>query len=381
MPGRAQFLPNAESIEDDKGIGLEVHQCAGCGLVQLGSDPVPYYRDVVRAAGFSEEMKSFRKRQFCEFVKKNGLQQKKIIEIGCGRGEYLSLLSQCGVKAYGLEHRDESVKECLKQDLNVSSGFVESSEYIINNYPFDAFFILNFLEHLPDPNATLRGVYNNLADGAVGLVEVPNFDMILKRKLFSEFITDHLTYFTKVTLGKTLSINGFDVLECNEVWHDYIISAVVKKNQQLDMSAFNSYQSKLIDEIHRYIDHFTDKKVAIWGASHQALAVMALANLSGKIKFVVDSAEFKQNKYTPATHIPIVPPRMLDSDPVDAVIVMASSYSDEVVTILRRDFDKKLHVAILRDYGLQHIENEPGGRASPDERANGAGAPLDLTSQ
>ena len=82
--------------------------------------------------------------------------------------------------------------------------------------PFDAFFILNFLEHLPDQRATLRGIYNNLTAGGVGLIEVPNFDMIVRQKLFSEFTADHLFYFTRDTLSTTLSRNGFDIIGCSE---------------------------------------------------------------------------------------------------------------------------------------------------------------------
>jgi SAM-dependent methyltransferase len=357
MPKAAQFMPDANSLAQDRGIYLEVLQCSGCGLVQLGSGPVPYYRDVIRAAIFSEEMKSFRRTQFDEFVRNYGLKGKKVLEIGCGRGEYLSLLGRSGVDAHGLEHSEDSVKECKKLNLNVSPGFVENSGYEIRYAPFNAFLMLNFLEHLPNPNETLRGIYNNMADGAVGLVEVPNFDMILRKKLFSEFVSDHLLYFTKSTLRNTMTNNGFDVLECNEIWHDYIISIVVRKNRQLDMSDFHDYESKLKNAIDTFVNLFNGGKIAIWGASHQAFTILALADLSEKIEFVVDSAAFKQGKYTPATHIPIVSPETLRSDPVDAVIVMAASYSDEVAMILRRDFDKRMHVAILRDYGLEYLKN------------------------
>ena len=37
----------------------------------------------------------------------------------------------------------------------------------------------------------------------------------------------------------------------------------------------------------------------------------------------------------------------------EAVIVMAASYSDEVAAILKRDYDQQLHVAILRETGLE----------------------------
>ncbi|MDO9028004.1 MAG: class I SAM-dependent methyltransferase [Candidatus Roizmanbacteria bacterium] len=367
-------MPDAESLERDKGVDLEVYQCSGCGLVQLSNDPVPYYKEVIRAVAFSEEMKGFRMKQFNSFIQKNSLIGKKIIEIGCGCGEYLSLMQQVGVDAYGLEYSEESVMQCVKNGLKVSKGFVENSAYRLNHASFDAFYILNFLEHLPDPNTALRGIYNNLTDDAVGLIEVPNFDMILRNKLFSEFICDHLFYFTKETLNATLRLNGFEIIDCNEVWYDYIISAIIRKMKiipprpplpkggwgdfrakKLDISHFYKHQTKLKNEIEEYIRRFKDKKVAIWGAGHQALAVISLINLADKIRYVVDSAAFKQGKYTPATHIPIVSPDALDSDPVDAVIVMAASYSDEVARIIRQKFDRNINVSILRDFGLEVV--------------------------
>jgi 2-polyprenyl-3-methyl-5-hydroxy-6-metoxy-1,4-benzoquinol methylase len=355
MPRAAQFLPDAESLASDRGVNLEICQCSGCGLVQLSNDPVPYYKEVIRASAFSEEMKDFRRKQFCDFVEKFSLKRKKVIEIGCGCGEFLSIMQQFGVEAYGLEYSEESVMQCVKNGLKVSKGFIQSSTNRLNFAPFDAFFILNFLEHLPDPNSALRGIYCNLTDDAIGLVEVPNFDMILRNKLFYEFICDHLFYFTKETLNTTLRLNGFEIIDCKEEWYNYIISVVVKKREKLDLSHFYEYQAKLKNEIDEYIHRFKDKKVAVWGAGHQALAIISLMKIADKVKYVVDSATFKQGKYTPATHVPIVSPDKLESDPVDAVIVMAAGYSDEVAKIIRQKFDRNINISILKDFGLEVI--------------------------
>lgn len=355
MPGAAQYLPEAGSLDGDRGVDLEVCQCSGCGLVQLSNHPVPYYKEVIRAAAFSEEMKGFRLKQFGDFVQKYSLRGKKVLEVGCGRGEFLSLMQQCGADTYGLEHSEESVTHDVRNGLKVQRGFVENGAARVDGAPFDAFFILNFLEHLPDPNSTLKGICNNLADGAVGLVEVPNFDMILQKNLFSEFMSDHLLYFTKETLNTTLRLNGFEIIDTNEVWHEYIISAVVKKREKLDISHFYKYQAQLKNEIEEYINRYENKKVAIWGAGHQALAVISLMDIAGKIRYVVDSAPFKQGKYTPVTHLPIVSPDTLDSDPVDAVIVMAASYSDEVARLIRQKFERNIKVSVLRDFGLEVV--------------------------
>jgi len=364
MPGTAQQLPDFSSLARDKGVDLTVRQCNACGLVQLSSDPVPYWREVIRATAFSHEMGEFRKRQFKAFVERYELAGKKIVEIGCGKGEYLSLMQQAGADVYGTEFGEASAAYCTKAGLNVEQIFVEGPAVQLHNAPFDGFFIMNFLEHLPDPNATLRGIYNNLADDAIGLVEVPNFDMIIRKKLFSEFIGDHLLYFTQETLNSLLVMNGFEVVERTENWYSYIMKFVVRKRKPLDLSDCNNQQERLKMELEAYIAQFGEGNVAVWGAGHQALAVLSLAGLGGKIRYVVDSAPFKQGKFTPATHIPIVAPIQLESNPVAAVIVMAAAYSDEVAGIIRQKFGGVMAVSILRDFGLEKVETVTQGAHS-----------------
>jgi 2-polyprenyl-3-methyl-5-hydroxy-6-metoxy-1,4-benzoquinol methylase len=356
MPKAAQNFPDAASLAAETGADLTVCQCAGCGLVQLNNEPVPYYKEVIRAAAVSAVIKDLKTRQFAGFIDKYSLQGKKIIEIGCGRGEFLSLLQTLDVDAYGLEYSEPSVAQCVKNGLNVSCGYPDRESGVLADGPFDAFLLLMFLEHMPDPNSALKAIYDNLADGAVGLVEVPNFDMMLRSKLFSEFIGDHLLYFSRETLHIALNMNGFEVIECSELRDDYVISAVVKKRGKLDISSFYDYQTEIAAGINGYIDRFGEKKVAIWGAGHQALAIIALTKIADKIRYVVDAAPFKQGKFTPATHLPIVAPDYLRADPVESVIVMAASYSDEVAGILRRQFSPQIKIAILRDFGLEIVD-------------------------
>jgi hypothetical protein len=187
----------------------------------------------------------------------------------------------------------------------------------------------------------------------VGLVEVPNFDMMLRERQFAEFMSDHLLYFTAATLTIALSLNGFEVIECTEEWHRYILSAVVRKRAPLDLSQLQTQHARLRDEAQAYVARFSPRRVAIWGAGHQALALLSLLDLGRSIKYVVDSAPFKQGKYTPATHVPIVAPSTLASDPVDALIIMAAAYSDEVARTVRTQFRPELNVAIWRESGLE----------------------------
>ena len=91
MPPYSQHLPEKP---DFSSVDLQIIQCPACGTVQLLNEPVPYYREVIRAVAYSPEMGEFRKKQFAEWVEKYDLKGKKIFEAGCGRGEYLQLMQE-----------------------------------------------------------------------------------------------------------------------------------------------------------------------------------------------------------------------------------------------------------------------------------------------
>jgi SAM-dependent methyltransferase len=229
LPRAAQGLPAAGDLATEKGVTLSLYQCSGCGLIQHTEPPVPYWRDVIRAAGISPEMREYRLDQFGKWLRTHNLIGHKVLEVGCGQGEYLALIEQSGANAFGVEHNFESVLICRSAGLRAQQTFIEGPRTKIDNGPFDGFAILNFLEHIPTAHATLQGISANLSDGATGLVEVPNFDMILQSGLFAEFITDHLYYFSQQTLTTLLESNGFDVLDCSPSWHNYVLSATVRK--------------------------------------------------------------------------------------------------------------------------------------------------------
>ena len=355
MPAAAQEFPDAGTLGLDAGADLDILQCCGCGLVQLAVEPVPYYREVIRSSAVSPVLCDAKHRQFSAFIERHGLQGKKIIEVGCGRGEFLSILHKLPVEAYGIEYSEKSVLCCRDSGLRVSQGYPDAMSADITGAPFHAFFLLMFLEHMPDPNVSLRAISRQLAPMAVGLIEVPNFDMMVRNRLFSEFIADHLMYFSQETLEITLRLNGFEVLGTEELRDDYVISMTVRKREPIDLSEFLHCQEEIFRQLRDFIARFPSGRIAVWGAGHQALAILSLAGIADTICYVVDSAPFKQGKFTPVTHIPIMAPAELEKEPVDAVIVMAGGYSREVADILLRNHGKSLSISVLSEEGFQTL--------------------------
>lgn len=358
-PASAQgFLSHPDQPAGD--VDLLIYQCRFCGLVQHDLPAVSYYKDAIRAVGFSEQMRAFRKQQLGAWLSDTGLKDRRVLEIGSGNGEYLELLKVAGAsRVSGLEHSQTAVMDCVKRGMDVRQGFLDKAFKNPWAEVFDGFAIFSFLEHWPDLNQSLRCLHGLLADGATGLIEVPNFQFIVQNNLYSEFTPDHIFYFDPQTLRAVLESNGFNVDSIESIWHNYIISARVSKKSALDGAGFRHQQALVVKEIRHFVDRFKPLEVVIWGAGHQALAVMSMADLGDRISHVVDSAVFKQGKYTPGTKLLIkAPPTLLDDKP-KAMIIMAAGYSDEVLGLVRRLYPDVQDVAILRESGLEIIHREP----------------------
>ncbi|SVD57555.1 uncharacterized protein METZ01_LOCUS410409, partial [marine metagenome] len=143
-------------------------------------------------------------------------------------------------------------------------------------------------------------------------------------------------------------------LECKPIWYNYILSAVVQKRVKTDLDYLQEFKIKVKKDLDEFIGKFPKKRVAIWGAGHQALATISLTEIEEKIKYIIDSAVFKQGKYSPSSHIQIVSENALNDDSVDAVIIMAGSYSDEILKIMIRKYPN-INIAVLRENGLELI--------------------------
>ena len=358
MPASAQNIPGREEVEADKGITLNLHQCKGCGLVQFDCEPVPYYKDVIRSGGFSTTMVNLRRNQYTHLIETYKLAGKKFIEVGCGRGEFLSVLTEFPVQAYGIENKEELVAIARGNGLNVTKNFLDSGNDRLENGPFDVFLSFNFFEHQPNPNGMLQGIYNNLTEGGMGLITVPSLEYILEHNGYYEFIHDHLVYYTFDTLEFALNKNGFEVLEKEMINRD-TISMIVRKKKKIDVSKIAESYNSICTEINGYIDSLNakGKKVAIWGASHQGFTLASTAKLTKKVEYIIDSAPFKQGKYAPASHIPIVSPDDAGKHPVDAIIIMAPGYTDEIAGIIKEKYGEQVEIAVMMTKTLQMYED------------------------
>ena len=356
MPASAQHMPDAQGVKQDRGLTLDLCQCMGCGLVQFDCEPVDYYRDVIRAGGFSKTMVELRRYQYKHLIDSYHLEGKKFIEVGCGQGEFLKVLSEFPVEVHGIEHDPHLVELARAQGLDVTEGFTETEDTRFAGGLYDVFLSFNFLEHQPDPGTMLQAIYRNLEDDAMGLITVPSFEYIMDHNSYYELIRDHLAYYTFETLTTLLERNGFQVEECEVINRD-TLSVIVKKRPQMDTENLLECYVNLKREMESYMKYLDawDKKVAVWGASHQGFTLAATTKLGERARYIIDSAPFKQGKFAPASHLPIVGPDHFHEHPVDAIIITAPGYTDEIAASIRRKFGTSVEIRAMRSNHLEMV--------------------------
>lgn len=392
MPASAQNIPAASELAEDHPLSLTLCQCPSCGLVQFDTEPVDYYRDVIRAGGGTRTMTRLRHEEYARLLtamQEHHIHGRRIVEVGCGRGEFLRMWQNLAedpegaaalardqerdllsgqpnaapLHLVGLEHKPSLVEEAnavADKKYRVYEGFA-TGDVRYPEGPFDAFVQFNFLEHQPDPCDMLRNIGRNLKPQALGLITVPSFEYILRYNGYYELLRDHIANYTEFTLQKLLQDCGFELLSMDLVNRD-TIEAIVRKadpdelselhysGRLIDVSALRDSYDRLSASVNAHIDHLSEshRTMAIWGASHQGFTLAATTKLGGRVEYIIDSAPFKQGRFSPASHIPIVAPDYAVAHPVDEILIVAPGYTDEIAGIIRECFDENVRILVLR---------------------------------
>jgi len=344
QPKSAQGFLSKKNLHLDQPINIELYQCINCLVVQILDRPVKYYKDVIRATSNSTEMQKLRHTQFKSWVNRNKLHDKKILEIGSHKGENLEIAQKFCKNVYGLENSLESVYHSKNKKLKVFQGYLEKKFKFPNKIKFDAFYVLNFMEHWPNPVESFNCLKKMLKNQFTGIIEVPNFDMIMEKKLVSEITLDHLLYFTKKTFNHCLERIGFSVLKINTICDDYILSAEVANKSVLNLNEFAFSLENKIKKINNLLRNFSKNEVVIWGAGHQALSLISSAKLEKKVCCIIDSAKFKQNLFAPVSHLEIKSPEILNFSKIKLIIIISGSYNSEIESFIKKNYHNKFRI-------------------------------------
>lgn len=338
MPRWNHRLLDANELLEDRGFFLRVNQCCGCGFVSLSQQlDLDYYDDYMLVPSLSPQAQAFQSDQAHEFVSKFHLERRRVLEIGCGDGFFLSALCKAGAEAMGIEPSRGQCAIARARGLTVEQGLLSLGRRLAAG-PFSGFAARQVFEHVNDMRGFLMAIRENLADEAYGMIEVPNLDTLIKDRRFFDFIPEHLNYFTPRTLTAILSLVGFEVLEVCSVDQNESLRAYVKWTVPIEGLSVQEGVAELQKEFEQFLRDCKNRgqRVAVWGAGGKGLSILATVNLSD-VDLVIDGDPAKAGKWTPVSHREVFPPDELYKRKIDAIIVTAPAYQFEIARRLRHD--------------------------------------------
>ena len=334
FPKAAQYFPEQEDFGIDHGVTLKLVTCTDCQLTQLTNGPVSYFREVITAANNSPSICSHRLALFRRIREQLPYNKTaRALEIGCGSGSNLSLLRSAGFESIGIEYSPHQ-NSFDQPNLGIFNSYLlefnASSEA-----RYDLIVSFNYLEHQPDTLSFLNKCHDILHDDGKLLLTVPNLDHLLASQSAHEFVTDHLVYFSPLSITNSLHRTGFTVEELSIINNRYDIQVVAHKSCINTIASCKESLESLVSQLNTRLSDLALKglKVAVWGAGHRTLALISLCNHS-LISCILDSATFKQNRFTPLSHLKIMSPDILSNPAcdIDIILVMLPGvYPSEVI--------------------------------------------------
>jgi 2-polyprenyl-3-methyl-5-hydroxy-6-metoxy-1,4-benzoquinol methylase len=331
---------------------LSLRWCQDCGFIfnaAWEASRTTYSQAYEETQGFSPTFSVFHDRLARDLIERHGLRGKKVVEIGCGKGEFLSLLCKLGNNT-GVGYDPSFVPSRADTETAGQVRFVqEFFDGATRLDPCDAVCCKMTLEHIPDVGrfiSDLRAALDSQPDTLV-FFQVPNTGYILKDGAFWDVYYEHCSYFTATSLSNLFERSGFAV---SKVWSDYddqylmIEAYATGEPKDLKISADERAELKRsIEAFVRMVDVAKEgwlnrlksaarsgKRVALWGSGSKAVAFLTSLGLDDEVACAVDINPFRHGHFLPATGHTIVAPDELPEIGPDTVVVMNPVYRSEV---------------------------------------------------
>lgn len=327
--------------------------CGDCGFIyNLAFDParLRYSQAYENSLHFSPRFQEYAESLAARLVEKHDLRNKDVIEIACGKGDFLRLLCRLGGNrgvGFDPSYVPQVEAEVGQERVTIVQEFY-SERYV--DHPADLICCRHALEHVADPVAFLRTVRRCADDrrDTVVFFEVPNVLYTLRDLGIWDIIYEHCSYFGPVALARCFTRSGFVVDTVSEEYEGQFLTIEARPGDAGDAEGRGNVGDprQVLSEAAAFAVRFDEKvaawkgqleaargsagRVVVWGSGSKGVTFLNILQAEDVIEHVVDVNPRKQGMYVAGTGQQIVAPDFLREYRPDRVIVMNPIYEDEI---------------------------------------------------
>jgi len=337
---------------------IQLGLCQRCGFIgnlAFNVNMAQYTNAYEEQQSFSPRFNAFARDLAQRLIVRHGLRNKTVLEIGCGKGDFLALLCELG------PNRGIGIDPTYipgRQDGAAPSNITFIQDFYSERYAHlaaDFVCCRHTLEHIFDTASFVRTVRNavNTRPGTIVFFEVPDVLRVLQEPAFWDIYYEHCSYFSLGSLARLFRRCGFEVLDLAlEYGGQYLLLEArpaengpsgshleLEDTPEVLRDAVARFQETCANAIRQWrrriqVARAEKKSIAIWGSGSKCVAFLATLGIADDIAAVVDINPYRHGKYLPGTGKPIVPPTALKQIRPDLVIAMNPIYLQEIGTDL-----------------------------------------------
>lgn len=342
---------------------IELRLCHECGFIYNASfDPhdMEYEVEYENALHFSPTFRQYAQQLARQLIERFDLRGKRIVEIGCGDGYFLSLLCDQGSNTgFGFDpsyHQDQHVPHSphvtFRQEY-FDPGKLDS--------PADLICCRHVLEHIGQPQEFLSRLHQAVRHrpGARLFFEVPAARSIFSGESIWDILYEHCGYYVSESMKRLFVRSGFEPLATWRSYHNQFLCMFARPVSEMkstlslgqpvspELAQWTKDFSKTFDQrvanAHKCLQSFQrqNKKIVFWGAGSKGVNVLnSIPDSHRLVQYIVDVNPRKQGRFIPGSAQRIVSPEFLHDYAPQVVILLNPNYRDEVTRMLA-----ELHVS------------------------------------
>ena len=338
----AQAVPRGE---------LKLAVCRSCALVwNLAFEPqlVEYTPDYENSQHFSPAFQSYVKELTTHLATTYDLEDRYVVEIGSGKGEFLTeLVGAAGCRGIGYDPTfDGEVPE------TANGVVIERRDYGPEDaHHFDAALVIarHVLEHVDDPVSFLRSLLPAGVSATPVYIEVPNAGAVFGGQDMWDLIYQHVAYFSSPALDAVARRAGYSVNALYRAFDGRFLALEAISGRPTPPSPDPEFVRAACEDIdgfarrlHDRLDHWRGRltrksgRRVLWGAGAKGVTFLNLLDMQDPFDHVVDLNPRKVGRYVPGMGQRVEAPDVLRGATLSQVVIPNGAYRQEVRDELRR---------------------------------------------
>ena len=381
-PPSNAMLKEEQLNEPESFFPLKIFTCHNCFLVQVDemkkADEI-FDAEYTYFSSFSTSWLEHSKNYVHMMIDRFGFNEKsQVIEIASNDGYLLQYFKEKNVPVLGVDPTANTAAAAIEKGIPTIIDFFGTAfaqkELVAKGIKGDLILGNNVLAHVPDINDFVKGMKTALADKGIITMEFPHLMRLVAEYQFDTIYHEHFSYLSFTAVKRIFENQGlemFDVQELSTHGGSLRIFAKHKEDRTKEISTnvrnllereeqagmktmdyYNNFQEK-VDNIKYDVWNYLiqvqkeGKKVIGYGAAAKGNTLLNYCGIKGTdlIQFAVDASPHKQNKFLPASHIPV---KGLES---------IREYKPDIVIILPWNLKKEIseQLSYIRDWGGKFV--------------------------